>query len=72
MIGEFDGDWVVYLSNEYSKFNNYLKKQRDQESKSKFSGEEKQKENPLNEEDAHGKCMISCNREETTFKVFKG
>ena len=48
MIGEFDGDWVVYLSKEYSKFISYLKKQRDQESKSKFkfSGEEKQKENP--------------------------
>ena len=28
MIGKFDGDWVVYLSKEYSKFINYLKKPR--------------------------------------------
>ena len=72
MIREFDGDWVVYLSKEYCEFIDYLKKQRDQESKSKCNGEEKQKQNPLNEEDAHGKCMISCNREETTLIVFKG
>ena len=26
MIGEFDGDGVLYLSKEYSKFINYLKK----------------------------------------------
>ena len=43
MIGDFDGDWVVHLSNEYSELINYLKKQRDKKSKFKFSGEEIQK-----------------------------
>ena len=28
MIGEFDGDWVVYLSKEYYEFITYLKKPR--------------------------------------------
>ena len=72
MIREFDGDWFVYINKEYSEFINYLKKQIDQESKSKFTVEEKQKENPLNKEDEHGKCMISCNKKEMTFTVFKG